>query len=512
MCMEVLAALQSDLNIDEAIVDEWAYKPRLLPPRWSDLSLAGGENFVASWLKSLVRKGFEVDQEEILVIRKLGRGGRPCALLGMKERLLYRAATDVVRRTSTVVLDRSSESYSRFLLGPLEEQNCKFVVKLDVAAYYQYIDHERLLDEVVSQTGDDLAISLAIEVLQSSSSRRFGLPQLNTASDFLSEIYIGPMHRQLARTGIPVWRYADDFRLACRSYGEALQALEEADNAAREIGLVLNESKSWIQKTTGYRDGLSHVLDRERELLSDLEIEPESLDYDDFMLAVGRLGRVGGLDENDDLEPAEPSHGSHHLAASKSVLDRWLEEDEDDESQRQADAHVTAKLLGRALRILGGALNPIAIGHATAMLVHEPSLTPAIAKYLNRLSSSDPDSVRMALDEVTERNVLNAWQRLWLANSAAQLPDSRKDGHVSWLLSLVETDVTAVAAESLLTLARRHLITASGIIGKLDRLGPTHRPTGLLALCAIGAESEALAQSSSQLDRLRIKWGLTNLQ
>lgn len=105
--------------------------------------------------------------------------------------------------------------------------------KADIASYYQYIDHERLVDEVVAQTGDDLAVGLAVELLSETSGRRFGLPQLSQVSDILADVYIGPMSRHLARAGFRAWSFADDFRVACRTYDEALRALEAVDEGAR---------------------------------------------------------------------------------------------------------------------------------------------------------------------------------------------------------------------------------------------------------------------------------------
>jgi hypothetical protein len=118
-----------------------------------------------------------------------------------------------------------------------------------------------------------LAVSLAVELLGETSGRQFGLPQLSSVSDVLADVYIAPMRRHLVRSGFQVWSYADDFRVACRSYDEALRALEAADEGARLLGLVLNELKTATPGVDKYRDSLTALRDRERALFAHLDVE-----------------------------------------------------------------------------------------------------------------------------------------------------------------------------------------------------------------------------------------------
>ena len=169
--VNIFPEVRREIDVPGAVEAELASRNRLLPPQWGDLALAGHEATVADWFRSLVRRDFSVQQEDILLARKLGRGARPLSLLGLQERLLYRGVVALVESTAHVSGGRSFEDYEIFQRAPLEVEGCRYVLKADIAAYYQYIDHERLVDEVVAQTGDDLAASVAVELLRQATGR-----------------------------------------------------------------------------------------------------------------------------------------------------------------------------------------------------------------------------------------------------------------------------------------------------------------------------------------------------
>jgi hypothetical protein len=523
--VKVLAEVRREMKVAEAVAAELSSWNRLLPPRWGDRALRGSEAEVGAWMTSLLRRELTIDSEEVVLARKLGRGARPCSLLGLKERLLYRGAVSLIE----VVIgtpDRSQAAYHAFQEAPLNVDGCEYVLKADIASYYQYVDHERLVDEVVAQTGDDLAVSLAVEVLGQTSSRKFGLPQLSSVSDVLADAYIDPMRRVLVRRGYPVWCFADDFRVACRSYDEALAALEAADEAARELGLVLNELKSSTPRINRYRASLTAVRDRERELFAMLEVEelddPDPGEYRDEGALDEHPEHDSLLDEVDfedaDLQP-EPSNEDEgvseaQLLAASKVVDLWVEEEEDDDTQRSERAQVTAKILGRALRVftLGG--DPAALDHVASMLVYEPSLTPTIARYMRECGRVARGPARDTLDDVCRSGIVSTWQAMWIAYVAGELPRRRGGknlAHVAWLREQLRSPFAALRAEASLALARRRLTSADELLHIAAGLPGIHRPTVLLGLAALGEEAKAIGAADSELDRLRVRWGLERL-
>lgn len=197
------------------------------------------------------------------------------------------------------------------------------------------------------------------------------------------------------------------------------------------------------------------------------------------------------------------------------VLRRWLEEEETDEAQHREEAQVTAVLLGRALRVFARAEDSAAIEALTAMLVYEPSLTPTVVRYARRCISAHRRAVESALDQACNSGVLSAWQAVWVAYLAGEIPRRRRGvreaDHIAWLRRQVNSSNSAIAAEPILALARRRLATVDEVNAVVRGLTPVQRPTGILALAAVGGERLAAGAAPSQLDRFRAAWAVEHL-
>lgn len=510
------------MDLPLAVRSELGSSNRLLPPRWSDLALLNYIDEVAGWIDSVMKREIQIDAEGVLLARKLGRGARPLSLLGLKERLIYRGAVSLIER-DVGLPDRSRETHEAFLRAPLGSEDCRYVLKADVASYYQFVDHERLVDEVVAQVGDDLAVGLAVELLREATGRRFGLPQLSSASDTLAEIYIEPIRRVVAREGFPVWRFADDLRVSCRSYEEALAALEITDHAARELGLILNEMKTSTPGRRTYEMSLTAQDRAEADLFEELEIEeleePEGGDYLNLGPPTADLPRAllaeDEFDEADMVphgeEDAQEGISEAQLHAASKVLNSWVAEEEDEETQRAERAHITARLLGRALRVFALAQDDRALGNVPAMLVYEPSLTPTISRYMRAAGHFARSKCRDALNEVCQSGIVSYWQATWMAYVAGELPRRRggaESSHVLWLKKQLSSRNSALRAEAALALARRRLVPVSDVNEVLVAASPVDRPTVVIALAALGDEGAAMNAADSELDRLMIGWAL----
>jgi hypothetical protein len=524
--VNIFPEVRHEIDAQTAVQAELSSRNRLLPPLWGDLALIGHEAAVVDWFKSLIRRDFAVQQEDLLLARKLGRGARPLSLLGLQERLLYRGSVALVESTAGVSRGRNFEDYGIFQRAPLQIEGCRYVFKADIAAYYQYIDHERLVDEVVAQTGDDLAASVAVEVLRNATGRSYGLPQLNTSSDVLAEIYIEPMYRALLRSGFEAFRFADDFRVACRTYAEALGAWEAADGAARELGLVLNELKTSTRRADRYESDLTALHDQELQLFQDLDIEElEDVEYfgDDESDVTSLLdeeefeeGDIANSSEETHITQEAPRHTQ--IVAARTVLESWRNDGTEAES-RDENAQIGTALLRRSLQVLGNAKETDALPHVAPLLVYVPSLTPTIAKYLIQCSESSRRQVLGTLDEVLQSRVINAWQATWMAYVAGAMPrtgrvrrsTSNSNTNVEWLRAQTQSSSPALAAEAILALARRRLTSVEQVNVVLNRLTPVQRPTGIMALAVLGDEGMVRQAAPSAMDRIRVEWAGENL-
>jgi RNA-directed DNA polymerase len=69
-------------------------------------------------------------------------------------------------------------------------------------------------------------------------------------SPLLSNIYLDPLDQLMARQGIEMVRYADDFVILCRNREDAERALERVRQWTTAVGLTLHPTKTKIVEAT----------------------------------------------------------------------------------------------------------------------------------------------------------------------------------------------------------------------------------------------------------------------
>lgn len=510
--MKVPATVLADVDYEKAVGAELSARNRFLPPPLAAWALRGNAEELADRLETRMRNGFDPSPHDSVLARKAGRGSRPLPYISLEDRLVYRALVTVVEGRLPDVGGRGD--YDAFVRSPLDVEGCEYVLKADVAAFYQYVDHERLVDEVVAQTGDDLAIAAVVELLEAGSGRRFGLPQMQAPSDALADIYVDPIRRSLVRNGHRAFRYADDFRVPCANYSEALASLELIERSAYELGLVLNEAKTSSPRRATYEQSLSEVRDAEVQLFTRLAVE--GMTIDDFFASVG-----GEYGEDDDLGdevgediklPALPGVGhdeadppddapddvaptSEQIAVAARVVDMW---NGGEHSDVPWSGSVWSALLRKSLLTLEAAQDSSAVESAISLLVREPHLTPQVCTYLIALAREDPDKVHNLLNELCRSDIVSVWQSLWVAYLAGSVPGAaRRSAHIEWLQRQAKGPHHAVAAQAALALARRRLLTVDVGAHAYEHAPAAHRPTVALALAAVhgAARSEFVAEN-----------------
>lgn len=518
--MKLPASVATAIDYTATVEAELRAHNRFLPPSWGDMALRNRPTEVSSWLRSALRRDLRPETDDTVMMRKSGGGARPLSYMTLLDRLAYRAAVsgigDVVDLGS-----RTDESYSAFIRAPLSVDECRYILKTDISAFYHYIDHERLIDEVVTQTGEDLAISFAVEVLRVARGRRFGLPQMTEPSDILGEIYIAPMHTALLRGGFNTVRFADDFRVACGTYNEALEAREFAERSALHLGLTLSETKTTIPRINTYAQSLTEVEVAESELFGALA--GDSFDVDSGYnegestddASPWSLGKDGAgfaddeVDSRDDEATPDQSPQEVQVEAARLAVDIWLGDGEDGPIGSQWTSHVRATLLRKALKILEQARDPWALKYATAMLVTEPHLTPQVCNYMRALMESDRRAVMTAINRTTRRRIVGTWQSIWISYCAGDFSPRRggeNHDHVKWLNGQMQSEHGALAAEATLALARRDLVKREDVIAVLARVPAVHRSPVVMALGLLGGTATAAGAGDTQLERWQAEW------
>jgi Reverse transcriptase (RNA-dependent DNA polymerase) len=247
------AGLIDQLDLGEALKEELEYVPDLLPKQIVDRALAVNAEGVSEYIRQLAVAGVPVEPAAKVVALKWRHGRRTVAALPLYERVLYRAvvqsiAEDLMPRV------RGQEAYAEFQAEPLSHQGVEYIVMTDLTNYYDSIDIDRLSQELLRRTGQWAQVDWLGHFWTVTSDGFGGIPQMSPTSDVVADTYADLLHRALLREGLAVWRYADDFRIACRSYGDCVAALEILDELARGLGLTVNERKTLTPSRDKYRD------------------------------------------------------------------------------------------------------------------------------------------------------------------------------------------------------------------------------------------------------------------
>jgi hypothetical protein len=518
LCM-IESATFDRLDLPAATHVELITGNRLMPRRADLLTLAKASDEVAAWLKPRLRKEVGGGGADVIFASKGWRGARPLHMLHLEDRVLYRSVLEALKESLPEELTTRGP-IEEFRKAPLAEAGTRYITQTDVTAYYEFVDHDTLMDELLAQTGEELLIDILALLLARVMGRRVGLPQVSHTSDILGDTYIDVARRRLIRRGFATFTYSDDFRIATRTLGGARAALEACAAELRELGLVLNERKTFTFGRPKYKASLGAFRKAELDLFDDSDTlisedysddEDELLDTENQMLSTDAVG--GEIDEaemviDDANEEARESPAANQVRAAERALQLWLEEEEDDATQFGMQAAITQSLLGHALPVLGAAGVEDPLENLSALLRHEPGLTPQVSRYLVAYAQhgrAEKVQVRDALDGVAGKDVLSNWQRLWLAYTAGALRGTRQQrAHVKWLQSMLDSDAPGLAAHSALALARLGHADAPALAATTARLSPAWRSMVFLALATID-DGLAATIADNELDRILLR-------
>ena len=189
--------------------------------------------------------------------------------------------------------------YSQFREKALELANIsqeQYVVVTDIADFFPNLYHHRVENALRSATPTKLSHTKAIQQLLSGwrEKQSFGLPVGPNASRLIAEVSIDDVDRSLLAEGLTFVRYADDFRIFCKTRKTAYMALATlAEILWNNHGLTLVGQKTEILpvdvfKQRYFRSGEETELERLSKsfagIVDELALETwyEDIEYDDL--------------------------------------------------------------------------------------------------------------------------------------------------------------------------------------------------------------------------------------
>lgn len=485
------------LDLDTPLQAEAAARNSVLPsqPGLSQLAGAGQAAEFTRWLASELQHGLTVSPRTIVNARKPRHGTRPAPIMAIPERVSYRAIVQQIFPQAQPP-SRSREDYLAFVRGPvqyvlqktqglrrlgllLHDDEIRYVVKSDLAAFYEYIDHGILGRLLLGRSSDVHLLEWLTDFLAELEGRGYGLPQMFDASDWLSELYGQLIQDQLLRRGYLVWRFNDDFRIGVPTFGDGLEAIEALTEEARSVGMIINEHKTVSPKFSTYAMdtfGL-HSIDEEIPADEEDQVETAVADYTEMFgdsdEATSLLLQAVRGEDGWDLTHVPLEEVAPLRCALWSVI-------------RVADARALPALL------------PLAI--------YVPSLTPVLCRYAEALAGEHETDVAAAVDLVLDRVSLGGWQRLWfnrlLRNAGLLIEQSPGDtaARIAFANACIgHTRHPATRAEAVLALAPTGLIPVQDIVQNL-----VTQPRALASwYVAAAAEAAVNDRDEKVLDGLR---------
>jgi len=191
---------------------------------------------------------------------------RPLGIPVVRDRVVQAALRNVIE--PIFERDFAAQSYgfrpgrsTREALRRVEEllkEGNYWVVDADIKGYFDSIPHHKLMEKVGNKISDGRVLELIESYLKAGvmetgkgwEATPEGTPQGGVTSPLLANIYLNELDWELARRGLQMVRYADDFVVLCRTEKEANGALELIKRWMEQAQLRLHPEKTKIVDAT----------------------------------------------------------------------------------------------------------------------------------------------------------------------------------------------------------------------------------------------------------------------
>lgn len=239
-------SLPKNLNLNAAIQSSLTRSIDHFPPLIIDRCLSTASDILQKYIEAICASTRHFGTETLAMPRKRF-GPRPVQLLSPAARSLYTALVAALEPALPLATRRKGawDEHRSFGLSSSD-----YVVELDIASCYEYIDHKLLSEELLLRSMDIPTTTALAKTLEQVASNGRGLPQMLSASDRLADAYLSVLDRRLARDGHDLHRYADDFRITASDWDNANAIIEKSAEYARDIGLILSSEKTNIYRTS----------------------------------------------------------------------------------------------------------------------------------------------------------------------------------------------------------------------------------------------------------------------
>jgi RNA-directed DNA polymerase len=198
-------------------------------------------------------------------IPKDGGGSRPLGIPTVLDRLIQQAIAQVLTPLYEPIFSERSHGFrpgrsAHNAIKEMAEEGAKkgrrcHVVDCDLQAFFDTVDHQKLMTRLRQRTTDPGLLALVLNYLKAGAISREGkyeespkgVPQGGPLSPLLANILLDELDDELEKRGHAFVRYADDFVILCRSPRAGQRILRSVRNyLSDKLKLIVNETKSRV--------------------------------------------------------------------------------------------------------------------------------------------------------------------------------------------------------------------------------------------------------------------------
>ena len=202
-----------------------------------------------------------------LFIRSNEQSYRPLAIPVIRDRLLQRAALQILAPDVNQLLDDSAYAYRAGLsrhnaawkIEQAYRDGYRYVLEADIVSFFDNVDLSGIIARIQALWREDPIVKPMIDWLQApvlfdgqKIQRDRGLPQGAVISPMLSNLFLVDFDRRISDHDLKLVRYSDDFVVLARTAQQARDALTISEALLHDHGLKLNAEKTRI---VSYDDG-----------------------------------------------------------------------------------------------------------------------------------------------------------------------------------------------------------------------------------------------------------------
>lgn len=399
-----------------------------------------GARFI-EYLRLRVEHGsYDPEPAYIIAAPKSTVATRPAALLSIDDRVMFAAIVDVLRtRIESYLLGNDRVLWPRGTSSPerwqdfehsVLESDVSYVARADIVGFYEFVDHERLADVVVSATGKRKAADALIHFLRRVMNSQRGLPQGLLPSDALATLYLSDLDFRMAKEDFLYFRHGDDIRVGVKNYDDGRRVIEVLEAELRALRLTLNDEKTRILRTATYKKEVTNFQKKLNKTQSDVVTNKLS-DVDELLTAIENAGqdqlkwdffyheRVSLEEAIEILRPTVTP--SDVELATKLFLDT-AKRRPGRRASALADRDFRKRLKWSLVR-LSASKSVAGLTHVGSLLKSYPDMTEHLCSYLSALAKTNPENVASQAEKAIQNSYRTEWELARIVRVLVQVPE-----------------------------------------------------------------------------------------